>query len=82
MKIKDISFDAKIRQTVEDKGYIFRCEDPTNRRKKIVELTSRGIEKTDKLIELINGWEMKVTKNMSDEEVKVLKSLLFKVVEP
>ncbi len=31
---------------------------------------------------LINDWEIKVTKNMSDEEVKTLKALLFKVVEP
>ena len=63
-------YTAKLLRKFEDKGYIFRCEDPTNRRKK------------DKLIELINCWEMKVTKNMSDEEVKTLKYLLFKVVEP
>lgn len=75
-------YTAKLLRKFEDKGYIFRCEDPTNRSKKIVELTSRGIEKTDELIKLINGWEIKVTKNMSDEEVKMLKSLLFKVVEP
>ena len=75
-------YTAKLLRKFEDKGYIFRYEDPTNRRKKIVELTSRGIEKTDELIKLINGWEIKVTKNMSDEEVKMLKSLLFKVVEP
>ena len=74
-------YTAKLLRKFEDKGYIFRCEDLTNRRKKIVELTSRGIEKTDELIKLINGWEIKVTKNMSDEEVKMLKSLLFKVVE-
>ena len=75
-------YTAKLLRKFEDKGFIFRCEDPTNRRKKIVELTSRGTEKTDELIKLINDWEMKVTKNMSDEEVKMLKSLLFKVVEP
>ena len=50
-------YTAKLLRKFEDKGYIFRCEDPTNRRKK-------------------------VTKNMSGEEVKMLKSLLFKVVEP
>ena len=77
-----IRFSEKTTQKELVEGYLFRCEDPTNRRKKIVELTSQGIEKTDKLIELINCWEMKVTKNMSDEEVKTLKYLLFKVVEP
>ena len=75
-------YTAKLLRKFEEKGYLTRCEDPTNRRKKIVELTYRGIEKTDELIKLINGWEIKVTKNMSDEEVKMLKSLLFKVVEP
>ena len=75
-------YTAKLLRKFEEKGYLTRYEDPTNRRKKIVELTYRGIEKTDELIKLINGWEIKVTKNMSDEEVKMLKSLLFKVVEP
>ena len=74
-------YTAKLLRKFEEKGYLTRCEDPTNRRKKIVELSSRGIEKTDELIELINSWEMKVKKNMSDDEVKMLKRLLFKVVE-
>lgn len=73
-------YTAKLLRKFEDKGFITRCEDPTNRRKKIVELTDAGIEKTDELIELINRWELKVTSEMSDEEIKLLKSLLFKVV--
>ena len=73
-------YTAKLLRKFEDKGYITRCEDPTNRRKKIVELTDSGIGKTDELIGLINSWEMKVTSKMSDEEIKILKSLLFKIV--
>jgi DNA-binding MarR family transcriptional regulator len=73
-------YTAKLLRKFEDKGYITRCEDPTNRRKKIVELTDAGIEKTDELIELIDSWELKVTSEMSDEEIRLLKSLLFKVV--
>lgn len=73
-------YTAKLLRKFEDKGYITRCEDPTNRRKKIVELTDAGIEKTDELIELIDSWELKVTSKMSDEEINLLKSLLFKVV--
>ena len=73
-------YTAKLLRKFEDLGYITRREDPTNRRKKIVELTDEGIKKTDELIELINNWEMKVTSEMSDEEVRLLKSLLFKVV--
>lgn len=75
-------YTAKLLRKFEDKGYITRREDPENRRKKIVEITPNGIEKTDKLIHLIEGWESKVTSNMTDEEIMLLKSLLFKVVEP
>lgn len=74
-------YTAKLLRKFEDLGYIKRHENPDNRRQKIVELTDKGIEKTDELIELINNWEMKVTSKMTPEEVKLLKSLLFKVVE-
>ena len=75
-------YTAKLLRKFEDLGYITRHENPDNRRQKIVELTDKGVEKTDELIEIINDWEIKVTSNMTKEEVKLLKSLLFKVVEP
>ena len=73
-------YTAKLLRKFEDLGYITRHENPDNRRQKIVELTDKGVEKTDELIEIINDWEIKVTSNMTKEEVKLLKSLLFKVV--
>lgn len=73
-------YTAKLLRKFEDLGYITRHENPNNRRQKIVELTDKGIEKTDELSEIINDWEIKVTSNMTKEEVKLLKSLLFKVV--
>ena len=75
-------YTAKLLRKFEDNGYITRCEDPSNRRQKIVELTDKGIEKTDELFELIGNWEKNVTSKMTDDEVKTLKRLLFKVVEP
>ena len=75
-------YTAKLLRKFEDKGYITRCEDPSNRRKKIVELTENGKVKTDDLIELIDDWEMNVTSRMTSDEVSLLKRLLFKVVEP
>ena len=75
-------YTAKLLRKFEDLGYITRCEDPTNRRKKIVELTEKGFEKTEELIKLIDDWEINVTSKMSDSEVKLLKRLLYKVVEP
>lgn len=74
-------YTAKLLRKFEDLGYITRHEDPSNRRKKIVEITPQGLEKTDELIELIDGWEIKVTSDMSDDEIKLLKRLLFKVVQ-
>ncbi len=73
-------YTAKLLRKFEDLGYITRCEDPSNRRQ-IVELTDKGMKKTDELIELIDEWEKKVTSQMSDDEVMLLKSLLFKVVQ-
>lgn len=75
-------YTAKLLRKFEDLGYITRCEDPTNRRKKIVELTEKGFEKTEELIKLIDDWEINVTSKMTDSEVKILKRLLYKVVEP
>ena len=75
-------YTAKLLRKFEDLGYITRYEDPTNRRKKIVELTEMGCKKTEGLIKLIDDWEINVTSKMTDSEVKLLKRLLYKVVEP
>ena len=73
-------YTAKLLRKFEDKKYITRYENPENHRIKIVKLTPEGIEKTDKFIEYIDGWEKKVTSNMNEEEVKTLKKLLYKVI--
>ena len=73
------AYIAKILSKFEDYGYIIRKEDPQNRRKKLVKLTDDGIRKTDELIDLIQGWEDKVTANISEEELKNLKKVLYKI---
>ena len=73
------AYIAKILSKFEDYGYIIRKEDPQNRRKKLVKLTDDGIRKTDELIDLIQGWEDKVTANISEEELKNLKKILYKI---
>jgi len=73
-------YTAKILRKFEDKNYITRYENPENHRIKIVKLTPEGIKKTDKFIQYINTWEKNVTSNMTPDEVKTLKKLLFKVV--
>ena len=73
------AYIAKLLSKFEDYGYIIRKEDPQNRRKKLVKLTDDGIKKTDELIDLIQGWEDKVTANISEEELKNLKKILYKI---
>ncbi len=67
---------SKILRKFEDKNLIQRKEDPKSRRRKIVELTPKGIEKTDAILEHIITWEN--NRNMNDDEIKTLKKLLFK----
>lgn len=73
-------YTAKLLRKFEDVGYIERHENPSNRRIKIVKLTSKGIQKTDELFDLVSTWEENVTSNLTDSEVETLKNLLFKVV--
>lgn len=78
-KVSD-GYTAKILRKFEDKGYITRMEDPTNRRRKIVNLTPEGIEKTDQLIRNIDIWEKEITQKITYEEKKTLKDILFKLL--
>ena len=73
------AYIAKLLRKFEDHGYIARKEDPENRRKKIVKMTDKGIKKTDEIIEVIQNWEDKVTASISEDEIKTLKEILFKI---
>jgi len=74
------AYMAKLLRKFEDENYILRVENPENRREKIVELTEKGIEKTNQLIEIIDDWEKEVTCNLSKDEIIMLKKILSKVV--
>ena len=73
------AYIAKLLRKFEDNGYIARKEDPENRRKKLVKMTDDGIKKTDEIIEVIQNWEEKVTSSISEDEIKTLKEILFKI---
>lgn len=78
-KVSD-AYIAKLLRKFEDMGYIERNENPENRRKKIVKLTDAGIKKTDEYIEIIQSWEDNITANVSEDEIKTLKEILFKII--
>ena len=73
------AYIAKLLRKFEDHGYIARKEDPENGRKKLVKMTDEGIKKTDEIIEIIQNWEDKVTSSISEDEIKTLKEILFKI---
>ena len=73
------AYIAKLLRKFEDHRYIARKEDPENRRKKLVKMTDEGIKKTDEIIEIIQNWEEKVTAGISENEIKTLKEILFKI---
>ncbi|WP_296888924.1 MarR family winged helix-turn-helix transcriptional regulator [uncultured Methanobrevibacter sp.] len=74
------AYIAKLLKKFEDENYIVRRENQENRRKKIVEMTENGIEKTDQLIKVIDDWEKEVTCNLTDDELVILKKLLSKII--
>ena len=71
---------AKLLRKFEDMGYVERKEDPENRRKKIVKVTNEGIEKTDEFIEVIQNWEDTITASISEDELKTMKKVLYKII--
>ena len=74
------AYIAKVLRKFEDTGLILRKENPQNRRQKLVHLTDEGVEKTDKLLDIIENWESEVTSGITDEELKNLKKILFKIL--
>lgn len=82
VKVFNVSgaYIAKVLRKFEDNGLILRKENPENRRQKLVKLTDDGIKKTDKLLDIIKNWESEVTSNITDEELKNLKKILFKIL--
>ncbi|WP_323735762.1 MarR family transcriptional regulator [Methanosphaera sp. ISO3-F5] len=73
-------YTAKLLRKFEDKELISRREDPNNRRKKIVTLTEKGIQKMEEIMSLVDQWEEKVSRNISDDDYKIVKNALFKMV--
>ena len=78
-KVSD-GYTAKLLRRFEVAGLIHRIEDPSNRRRKLVKLTDKGIKRTDKILKYIDYWEETVMDGMDEDERKVLKKSLLKLV--
>ncbi len=73
-------YTAKLLRRFEVAGLIERIEDPSNRRRKLVKLTDKCIKRTDKILKYIDYWEETALDGLDDDEVKVLKKALLKLV--
>lgn len=78
-KVSD-GYTAKLLRRFELAGLIERIEDPENRRRKLVRLTDKGIKRTDKILKYIDYWEDTVMDGIDENERKVLKKALLKMV--
>lgn len=78
-KVSD-GYTAKLLRRFEMAGLIQRIEDPSNRRRKLVKLTDKGIKRTDKILKYIDYWEDTVMDGIDENERKVLKKALLKMV--
>ncbi|MBE6488518.1 MAG: MarR family transcriptional regulator [Methanosphaera stadtmanae] len=73
-------YTAKLLHKLEENNLIERTENPDNRRQKIVSLTGDGYEYTNKINRITNEWEGNITSNITEEELKLLKSILNKMI--
>ena len=78
-KVSD-GYTAKLLRRFELAGLIERIEDPSNRRRKLVKLTDKGIKKTDKILKYVDYWEEVAVEGLDEDEKKVLKKALLKTV--
>ena len=78
-KVSD-GYTAKLLRRFEDAGLIERIEDPSNRRRKLVKLTDKGLKRTDKILKYIDYWEETAVDGLEEDEVKALKKALLKTV--
>lgn len=78
-KVSD-GYTAKLLRRFELAGLIERIEDPSNRRRKLVKLTEKGIKKTDKILKYVDYWEDVAVEGLEEDEKKLLKKALLKTV--
>ncbi|KHD45978.1 MarR family winged helix-turn-helix transcriptional regulator [Streptococcus hongkongensis] len=67
-------------QNLEKKGLITRQDHPLDKRSKVLLLTESALAMHDKIIGISNRIEANFTKNLQEEDTKLLKPLLIKLL--
>lgn len=65
--------------SLEKKNIILRVRDKNDRRNNFIYLTNKGKELKDKLIPIADALEQDSIRNISEDEIKQLKDILYKI---
>lgn len=70
---------AKVLVSLENEGFIYREENPNNRRENIVSLTPKGAELIKEVVQLCMDWETIALRDLSNEEATIFKNVCSKL---
>lgn len=72
---------AKAIKKLEDRGFILRKENPSNKRENIITLSAKGREVINHMNMLLKEWQEIVFKDFSEEEIDQMKKLKGKILK-
>jgi DNA-binding MarR family transcriptional regulator len=73
------SYFTKMLNQLENKGYIIREIDPSNRRNRIIKANPKNTKKINKVFKIIYDYTDNVQASISEEEAKTVRDILLKV---
>lgn len=76
----DKTTTAKALKKLETSGFVIRETDPRDKRTYRIFLTPKARDSMPVIFDIVNQWENKVTKNIPEEESRMLESILNKMV--
>ncbi|WP_455538022.1 transcriptional regulator, SarA/Rot family [Terrisporobacter sp.] len=83
--ISELHYDkgviARTMQSLEDKNYVIRNDNPKDNRSYIFQLTEEAIEIKPHLLEILNEWNKILLQGIDDELVYLVKSQLDKMAD-
>jgi DNA-binding MarR family transcriptional regulator len=81
LMIKDQTNLTRMIDKLEDKGYLLRMKDPNDRRAFLIHLTEEGKKLEHVLIPLVIELEEKLTENISQSKIEIIKKILQQMSE-
>jgi DNA-binding MarR family transcriptional regulator len=72
----DPAHGSRAAASLEKKGLIERCDDPTNRRRKLISLTPNGMELVSRIWPRAQGLVKTVTQSIKNDDLDEIKRLL------